>query len=143
MLCSAVALSEADLAVRMHDMERPGTYRLHMLVALVWAGLAGAWLIVGLNGGYTQSTWIWWVSWRSYGCRNYWHGRLRTGRFATRNKERNHDEGAHYEYGSGGVRRRHGDAFAAIVRQAGDGRCVGLPYAYMPLVVDGCGRIVR
>lgn len=59
-LCSAVALSEADLAVRMHDMERSGMYRMHMLVALVWAGLAGAWLIVGLNGGYMQSTWLWW-----------------------------------------------------------------------------------
>lgn len=59
-LCSAIALSEADLAVRMHDMKRSGTYRLHMLAALTQAGLAGAWLIVGLNGGYTQSTWLWW-----------------------------------------------------------------------------------
>ncbi|MEF2736805.1 MAG: hypothetical protein U0N15_06255 [Bifidobacterium choerinum] len=61
-LCSAVALSEADLAVRMHDTGHPGMYRLHMLVALVQAGLAGTNLVIALSGGYAQSTstWLYW-----------------------------------------------------------------------------------
>lgn len=58
-----IALSEADLAVRMHDTGRPGMYRFYMLAALAQAGLAGAWLIIGLNGGYAQTQ----TTWRNWG----------------------------------------------------------------------------
>ena len=65
-LCSAIALSEADLAVRMHDTGHSGMYRLHMLAALVQAGMAGVNLVIALSGGYAQSyaqstsTWLYW-----------------------------------------------------------------------------------
>lgn len=65
-LCSAIALSEADLAVHMHDMKHSGMYRLHMLAALVQAGMAGMNLVIALSGGYAQSyaqstsPWLYW-----------------------------------------------------------------------------------
>ncbi|WP_162288210.1 hypothetical protein [Bifidobacterium italicum] len=63
-LCSAIALSEADLAVHMHDTGHPGMYRLYMLAALVQAGMAGVNLIIALSGGYAQSIWLsTWLYW--------------------------------------------------------------------------------